>query len=388
MSRPTVVVVGAGPYGLAAAAHLRAAGIEHRVLGEPLSFWQRHMPAGMLLRSAWEASHIDDPAGELTLDRFEAEQGPLQRPLPLADFVRYGAWFTQRAAPDVDTRAVARVDRDGSSFVLTLAEGESLRADRVVVAGGIAPFAWRPPLFDHVPPSLATHSSSATNLGGFAGASVLVVGGGQSALESAALLHESGAAVEVVARAPRIHFLRGAALRRRLGPLRPILYPPTDVGPPGLSLLAGAPAAFRRVPAPIAAPIARRCIRPAGAGWLVDRLRDIRVHVGRSVVAATEQGERLRVRLDDGAERDVDHVLLATGYRVDIARYGFLAAQLVESVARAGGYPLLRRGFESSVPGLHFVGAPAALSFGPVMRFVSGTRFAGPAVARSALGRR
>src|SRR6185437_10949738 len=96
-----VVIVGAGPYGLAAAAHLRAAAIEHRVFGEPFSFWRRHMPAGMFLRSAWEASHIDDPADAFSLDRFEELHGSLQRPVPLADFLRYGEWFERQVAPEV-----------------------------------------------------------------------------------------------------------------------------------------------------------------------------------------------------------------------------------------------------------------------------------------------
>ena len=365
-TRSPVVIVGAGPYGLAVAAHLRAADVPYRVFGEPLSFWRRHMPAGMLLRSAWEATHISDPAGELTLDRFEQAHGLLARPVRLDDFIRYATWFADAVAPDVDTRAVTRIDRDAGRLVLTLDDGEAVHASRVVVAGGIGPFASRPRLFDDLSPTLASHSSEHTSLAPFEGASVLVVGGGQSALESAALLHEAGARVEVVARDPVVHFLRGARLRRRLGPLRPIFYPSTDVGPPGLSLVAGSPTLFRLVPDRVAVPLARRCIRPAGAGWLVDRVREVPIHTGRKVTAAVPHGQRVRLALDDGSERDVDHVLLATGYRVDLEKYPFLPRELLESIKRTGGFPRLGRGFESSVPGLHFVGAPAAISFGPV----------------------
>jgi thioredoxin reductase len=387
MNPPTlpVVVIGAGPYGLAAAAHLRAAGIEHRVFGESLSFWRRHMPAGMLLRSAWEASHIDDPTGELSLDRFESLHGRLPRPIPLGDFIRYGTWFEERAVPEIDRRAVTSVERTSEGFRLVLDDGERLQSERVVVAGGIGPFASRPPLFDDLPPELASHSSDHVALDRFTGAEVFVVGGGQSALEIAALLHEAGAKVEVVARSSTIHFLRGAALRRRLGPLRPVFYPSTDVGPPGLSLIAGWPELFRRLPSRLADPIARRCIRPAGAGWLVPRVVGIPLHLGRTVIEATRDGERLRLRLDDETERIVDHVLLATGYRVDISRYSFLSPELVRVIARTDGYPRLGAGFESSVAGLHFLGAAAAASFGPVMRFVSGTRFAGPGLVRRLL---
>ena len=213
---------------------------------------------------------------------------------------------------------------------------------------------------------------------------MVVVGGGQSALESAALLHEAGADVEVITRAPVIHFLRGAPLRRRLGPLRPLVYPSTDVGPPGLNLIAGSPN-WRFLPSRLGDQIARRCIRPAGAGWLVDRLTEVPHRVGLSVVRAAPEGARARLELDDGTERSVDHVLLATGYRVDIGRYDFLSRELAQGLARIDGYPRLRSGFESSVPGLHFLGAVAAASFGPVMRFVSGTRFAGPGLVRRVL---
>jgi FAD-dependent urate hydroxylase len=78
----------------------------------------------------------------------------------------------------------------------------------------------------------------------------------------------------------------------------------------------------------------------------------------------------------------VDHVLFGTGYRVDVSRYPFLAPSLVDGMQRAGGYPVLRRGMETSVPGLHIIGAPASWSFGPIMRFVAGGWYGGQSVAR------
>ena len=65
-----VAVIGAGPYGLSAAAYLRSAGVETRIFGEPMAFWQKQMPAGMCLRSNWGASHIADPQSQLTLDEY------------------------------------------------------------------------------------------------------------------------------------------------------------------------------------------------------------------------------------------------------------------------------------------------------------------------------
>ena len=74
-SNCNVTVVGAGPYGLSSAAYLRAAGLETRVFGEPMSFWENQMPAGMCLRSNWGASHIADPKQALTLDEYRPSKG-------------------------------------------------------------------------------------------------------------------------------------------------------------------------------------------------------------------------------------------------------------------------------------------------------------------------
>jgi hypothetical protein len=132
----------------------------------------------------------------------------------------------------------------------------------------------------------------------------------------------------------------------------------------------------------------KRSVRPAGAGWLVQRLKDVPIHLGRSVVSVAVHGDRLKVRLDDGSERTVDHVLLGTGYRVDISKYEFLSSRLRESISCHDGYPQLRDGLETSVEGLHIIGAPAAWSFGPLMQFVSGTRYASRSLVRCIAGKR
>jgi hypothetical protein len=215
---------------------------------------------------------------------------------------------------------------------------------------------------------------------------VLVVGGGQSALESAALLHESGAHAEVIVRSDHLNWLHGGKYHRRLGRLAPLLYAPTDVGPMGLSRMVAVPDVFRRLPHKIQDPLAYRAIRPAGAAWLTPRLQQVPITTTRSIVSASTADGSLQVRFADGGQVTVDHLLLGTGYRVDIARYPFLAPALLARVRRVNGYPLLRPGMESSVPGLHFVGAPAAWSFGPIMRFVSGSWYTGRALVQVGAG--
>ncbi len=376
------IIIGAGPYGLAAAARLRAAGVEARVLGRAMDFWAA-MPRGMLLRSSWEASHIGDPDGPHSLDAFEGSRGsPVSRPVPLADFIDYGRWVQARAVPELEDRRVERIDRAGGGFRVRMEDGETLRARRVVVAAGIAPFARRPAVFAGLPAGHASHVSEHRDLSVFRGRRVIVVGGGQSALESAALLYEDGAEVQVIARAPRIHWLHGDTVRGTLGGLSRLAYTREDVGPPGINRIVSAPRLLRAIPEPLRGWISRRAIRPAGSRWLRPRLRGVPIRAGRTVVRASAAGGAVRVTLDDGGRCTADHLLLATGYQVDATRYPFLSADLLRGLRHVGGYPVLSDGMESSVAGLHFLGAPAALSLGPLMRFVSGSHYTATRLAR------
>lgn len=389
--RARVAVIGAGPHGLATVAHLRGAGVDVRCFGDPLGFWRHHMPAGMILRSPIRATHIADPKRELTIERFEQDTGRLlRRPsLLLEEFRDYGAWFQQRVVPDLDLRRVAEVRRSPAGFALLLDDGETLEVSHVVVATGTAPFANRPEPFASLPAPLVSHSSDHETLASFAGRRVAVIGAGQSALESAALLSEAGAAVEVLVRAEQINWLPddtqpGASARRRLD----IPPPPTAVGGRLSGWIAAVPDAFRRAPASVRPWVSQRCLRPAGSGWLRPRLEHVVYSCGVSATGAQAHNGGVRLELDDGSERIVDHVLLGTGFAIDVSRYRLLAADLAAEMQTSEGSPRLGPGLESSIDGLHFVGAPAALSFGPVMRFVVGSWYAAPAVTLRILGRR
>ena len=205
-----VAVIGAGPYGLAAGAHLRASGKETIVFGQPMEFWERQMPVGMFLRSAWYACDISDPSGHFSLNDFKnSEKEEFSAPVPLESFVRYGHWFQRRLLPDVDRRKVTRIEKNGS-FRLSLSDGETLNARRVVIAAGISQFAQRPPEFCNLPRQLASHSSEHRDLSRFRGQRVLVIGGGQSAFESSALLKENGAEVELAMPAREVRWLHGS----------------------------------------------------------------------------------------------------------------------------------------------------------------------------------
>ena len=393
MTTCDVAIIGAGPYGLSAAAHLRTVkGLDLRVFGEPMCFWDRNMPLGMLLRSNWSATQIADPDGSLTLEAYQVACGNhFSAPVPLDQFIQYGRWYQRQTVPDLDQRRIERIESHPKGFRLTLQDGEVVLSRRVIVAAGIGSFARRPTEFQALPSLLASHTSEHRDLRKFAGKRVLVVGGGQSALESGALLHEGGAEVEIIARSHRIHWLQGSlsrTLHHGLGELtRRLLYAPTDVGPAGLSQLMARPDLLRRLPRGLQDKLRKRSVRPAGARWLVERLRHVPIRLGGSIVSAIPFGEQAKVVLNDGSERIVDHILLGTGYRIDISKYEFLTPELVQSIRRFNGYPWLKEGLETSVAGLHILGAPAAWSFGPLMQFVSGARYASHALMRAIAGR-
>jgi FAD-dependent urate hydroxylase len=385
-----VAVIGAGPYGLAVTAYLRLAGLEVRCFGEAMATWQRHMPVGMVLRSPRRATQIPDPRGALTLQRYEMSRGtraPKTAAVRLDDFVGYGRWFQMQVLPDLDRRMVARVQPREGRFRILLDDGETMEAGRVVVAAGLIPFAWRPPLFVGQPRSLVSHSSDHHDLAPFAGKTVLVIGSGQSALESAALLSERGAEVEVLVRAPQVHWRKrwfhthGPLVR----PLARLMYAPSAVGPAGVSWIAETPGLFWWLQPRLQRLVVDRSLRPEPDLGLRKRLGEVRITTGQTVVSATPLNSHLRLTMNTGTERSVDHVLLATGFRVDLARYPFIGPELLLGLRRVRGFPVLGPGLESSVQGFHLIGAPAAYSFGPLMSFIAGARYAARTVTRQIL---
>ncbi len=385
-----VAVVGAGPYGLALGAHLREAGVDVIVFGEPMSFWRQSMPQGMKLRSPWHATHIADPQRAFTMDVYDrGRRMPRAYPVPLEEFVQYGEWFQRHAVPDLDKRKVISIDEADRGFILSLDDGDVFHVRAVIVALGLANQEFKPEEFDGLPAALVSHTCAHSSLQHFQGKSVAVVGRGQSACESAALLSELGADVEMICRGD-IHWLGGGAQQGQPKPfqrLREALMAPSAVGPFPLSWVVEVPGVVHRFPGPLRSRFSSRSLRAGAAGWLVPRFDGVRVNAGRSILAAREVADRVQVQLDNGTA-SYDHVLLATGYRLDIAKLGILAPGLLKRIGRIDGSPRLSKGFESSVRGLHFVGSSAVRSFGPLMRFIAGSGYAARSVTRSILAAR
>ncbi|HEY0703498.1 MAG TPA: FAD-dependent oxidoreductase [Candidatus Acidoferrales bacterium] len=372
-----VVIVGTGPYGLSAAAHLKKLGMDVRIFGKPMDFWANKMPAGMLLRSPRVASNISDPGHQYSLEAYESSAAVAPRaPLPLETFVDYGLWFRRQLGSILDEREIKSVSGTNNGFRIELEDGDSFQCQRVVVAAGIGPFQRIPAVFSALSPGQVSHCYQGCEMKSFRGQRVAVIGAGQSALECAALLHESGAEVELLVRNSILRWIGGAPLLHKLGPFSALLYSSHDVGPAGISRLVAYPNVVRHIPLGLRDKIRKRAVRSAGSRWLPARLKDVKVSTSRYVTEAASAGRAVEMKLDDGSRRSADHVLLGTGYSVDIAKYPFLSRDLVAQIDQFDGYPRLSSGLRSSVPGLHFIGATAARSFGPLLYFVAGTEFA------------
>ncbi|HVG51476.1 MAG TPA: NAD(P)-binding domain-containing protein [Xanthobacteraceae bacterium] len=387
-----VVIVGAGPYGLAAAANLKAAHVDVRIFGDPMSFWRDHMPRGMKMRSGWNVTHLSDPGKRYTLNHYVDQRGyPTPKLLPLEDFIDYGEWFQERAVPDVDMRKVTRVTADNGAFRVDLDDGSYIRAARVVMATGLEHQEYRPEEFAEFPRELVSHAVEHSDLSKFRGRRVGVVGRGQSACESAAILSQAGADVELIARGeitwlglPKPGAAPDTYWRKKL---RHWLSAPTGVGPFPVSWLNEFPGLGRLLTQSLRDKLNTASLGAGVTGWVKPGFERVRINAGKPIVGARLDGDQVGVVFPNEV-RHYDHVLLGTGYRIDISKSGLLDPALLAAIRRIGGSPELRIGFESSVPGLHFLGASAVRSYGPLLRFIAGSDFAARALTRTVTARR
>jgi thioredoxin reductase len=385
-----VAIVGAGPYGLSIATYLRARGVSFRIFGRPMYSWRQQMPEGMLLKSEGFASSLYDPAGSLTLKRFCAEMGlpyaDIGIPVPLSTVVDYGLAFQQRMVPELEEKMVTALCLSDGRFRLRLSDGEISVALRVVVATGMSYFRNVPPSLAHLPRELVSHSADHRDLRRFKGRDVTVVGGGSSALDLAAALHDCGADVRLVARRSSIRFNPYAEADRSLW--KRIRYPVSGIGF-GLRsrFYTDAPILFHYLPEATRLRIVRTYLGPSGGHYLRDRIIGrVPLMLGLALDRAEACGGGVRVCLlhKSGAVHDLttDHVIAATGYRVDLGRMTFISEDLRQKLRSVEHTPILSANFESSVPGLHFVGLTSANSFGPMMRFMFGAGYTSRRLAK------
>jgi thioredoxin reductase len=386
------VIIGAGPYGLSVAAHFRRKGIAFRIFGRPMDSWTARMPKGMMLKSDGFASDIYDPDSHFTLKRFCAERGVEYAdtgvPVRLETFTEYGCAFKERMVPELEDKLVTAIDRSPDGFLLRLDDGETVKAGQVVLAVGITHFEYVPDNLAHLPAELLSHSSQHSDLKSFRGRKVVVIGGGSSALDLAGLLHQAGVDVQLISRRKGLKFHTKPNGRPRSW-WRQIRHPQSGLGP-GLRsrFFANAPWAFHYLPESLRLELVRKTLGPSG-GWFVKDMVIGRVPLmlGHTVESAEIRDGmvQLNLRAADGAERMITchHVIAATGYKVRMERLKFLSKNILSNLKVVEDTPVLSSNFESSVPGLYFVGIAAANSFGPVMRFAFGAGFAAERLTRA-----
>jgi len=383
-----VAIIGAGPYGLSVAAHLRARRIDCRIFGQAMESWCSRMPRGMFLKSEGFASNLYDPERRHTLKEFcsqhELPYADLGLPIPLETMTAYGLWFQKQFVPELETRFVTRVESTAAGFVIELDDGETFSLRRVIVAVGSSHFKYVPEALADLPIELLSHSCDHRSLDHLRGRDVVVIGGGASALDLAALLHDQGTNVRLVVRQQTLTFLSKPEPRSTWRRLR---YPASGIGGGWQSLFfSDAPMLFRYLPENVRVHTVRTYLGPAGAWFTKDRvIGNVPVLLSHSLLSAEAQGSRIRLTLncnDGHRELAADHLIAATGYRVDVHRLNFLSAKLLAKLKLVQNAPVLSPDFESSVPGLYFVGLASAYYFGPVMRFLFGARYAAPRIAQ------
>ena len=390
MDHCEVAIIGAGPYGLSIAAHLKAAGVDFRIFGSTMGFWKDHMPAGMHLKSEGFASSLYDPGHRFPLRTYCRQNGlPYEDtgcPVPLDVFTAYGIEFQQTFVPGVEDVKVEHLRQAPGGFLLTHADGRQVAARRVVVAVGLAYYAHMPPILASLPAEFVSHSSSHGRLGPFKGRQVIVVGAGASAIDLAALLDQQGASVEVLARGPAFRFQEPPA-DKRPGWLNTLRKPVTGIGSGWkLFFCANMPLLFRRLPREFRIDRVRRTLGPAPCWFTRDLVvGKVGLHSGLSLDSASVKEGKVHLCVIDRAgvpsTMVADHIIAATGYQPDVGRIAFLDAGIQAQIRRVGDSPALSPYFESSVAGLYFVGASAANTFGPLLRFAFGAQFTAPRIA-------
>lgn len=384
-----VVIIGAGPYGLSVAAHLASRGVQFRIFGSPMRVWRDHMPRGMQLKSEGFASSLSDPGSTFTLRHYCQEQRiPYEDvgiPVELKTFVSYGLAFQKKFVPSLEEKLVVSVERSPAGFMVQLEDGDRVEARRVVVAVGITYFGFVPPILASLPKGLVSHSSAHSDPTVFKDRTVAILGAGGSSLDLAALLYEAGAKVHVIARSPSIRFQEPP---RRRSWSEGILNPRTGIGS-GMQLFfyANAPHWFRRLPEQLRIDRVRKTLGPAPP-WFTRKQVEGKVpfHLGVQVTRAEVENGKPVLHLVDAENRqsvvEADHIIAATGYKVDLDRMQFLSSSIREGLNTTEKAPALSASFESSIPGLYFIGVSSANTFGPLMRFAFGADYTARYIVR------
>ncbi len=377
-----VTIIGAGPYGLSVAAHLRGYGVTFRIIGRPMKSWLSNMPSGMRLKSTGYSSTLYDPKKSFTIRQYCHERNiPFEDvglPVEVETFSSYGLAFQKQFVPDVDDCEVVSVARCAEGFRLELDDGRSFKSRNVVLGIGLEHFRNMPAELKSLPRNFVSHSGEHGDLERFRGCTVAVIGAGSSAIDIATFLQEKGCNVHLIARKQEIEFGHDEQLHRPL--LSRIHRPMSGIGPGWKNILcAHLPGLFRHLPEGVRIRTVSSFLGPSGGWFMKTRFAAVPRLLGYELESAEVQDGHLKLALvssvGDKRHFTVDHVIAATGYKMDVQRLDFLCADLRAELKLIRNTPRLSAHFESSMPGLYFVGPISAMTFGPVMRFAAGAGF-------------
>jgi len=362
-----LLIIGAGPYGLALAAYAKHHQMDFLLAGKPMEFWHRHMPRGMYLRSGADW-HLDPLAiytfnNYLVAKNISAEQ---MNPIPVVTFQEYAQWFQEKYDLQPQPDFVRELKKIDGGFEAHLENGGRVVATNVVAALGFGFFKNIPgELAKKIPAGRYSHTCDTVDFDFLRGRSCLVIGGRQSAYESAALINENGGG--------EIHISHRHAAPK---------FAPSDWSWTQDLVRATAqnPGWFRHLTISEQEAIRQRFWaegRLKLEPWLGPRIAkaNIHCHPATSLIDCTELPDgRMQAGLDNGASFRIDHIILATGYRVDMNRVPYLSPEsILPRLNIVDGYPALDESFQSNLPGLFFTGLPATRDFGPFFGFVVGS---------------
>jgi thioredoxin reductase len=383
-----VAIIGAGPHGLSLAAQLAARGVNFRIFGKVMDTWASHMPKNMTLKSEGFASNLSAPGADFTMKAWTARNGiPYDDqglPVPLDQFLRYATAFRNRFVPQVESAMVVTLAERADGFVLHLDNGERVEARNVVLAVGVSCFAYTPAPFANLPKDRVSHSYDHRETDQFHGKDVALIGTGSSSIDLAHALKKSGANPHIIGRAAAIEYnIVPDANREHI--LYRLQNPPSTIGRGWRSYFcAEAPLLFYRLPRHLKDRAIASHMHPA-AGWFMrEQVQGVIANtLGTKPTDVALKDGRVAISLataDGQTSMSFDHVICATGYRVDLARVPFLST-LRSKIALSGSSPLISDTFETSVPGLYATGLMAMEMFGPLLRFMVGAEFVAPRLA-------
>ena len=385
MTDTDVAIVGAGPYGLSIAAYLRRYKVDFRIFGEPMKFWVdiAQGATDRYLKSLSIGTNIYTPDDGYSFPQYCLKRGLESfEPCAIRDFANYGIWVQQNIVPNVERTNVSNICRNGDAFHLSLSDGESVVARRVVLATGLTSFDVIPKELTQLPQCLVSHTSKIQNFQSLSGRDVCVIGGGQSALEAAKLLHDAGACPRLLVRDSEILWNNRVPSKRTLW--QKLRWPISGLGAgPKAWLLTKFPSTIHYAPDRWRVGFVARHLPAEGAWWLRESVhKNVQISLNCIVTGAIEKDGRLLVSIYDrnhgNDQVTCDFIVAGTGFRADVDQLSFLSTELRSAVSRLEHAPKLDRHFKSSVPGLFFVGPSSALSFGPLYQFVVGASHAAP----------